>query len=273
MVPKLIMGTLILMLAMGCAGDPKQLQMRDTTVSTPEQEKAIKTVEFPNGTIFGGASKDQASTLAQIFVDSHNMAMQQFGKIIQTQEAVKDTQKSIQESQETLKKSTQGLEESNKKILDLGQRNFETAQRSLQILEQLSQKQGTGEITLFFPVGESKLKEKSLEYERLVQFVDFLSRESKGRKVLLVSIGSASAIGKKSWNLKLAQGRSEYPQGIIDKYLVNISHEFYKVYGTGDMYSPKGIPRKEHERYQHARLIAVFETNQVPILPDEPLKK
>jgi hypothetical protein len=270
---KLLTAALILMLGLGCAGDPKQLQMRDTTGSTPESEKATKTVELPKGTLFGGASTEQAGTLAQLFVDSHNMAMQQFGKIIQTQEALKETEKSILEGQEFLKTSTKGLEESNQKILDQGQKNLETAQKTLQLLEQISQKQGTWELTLFFNVGDTKFTEKSLEYERLVRFVDFLARESKGRKVLFVSIGSSSAFGKKSWNLKLAQMRAEYPKAIIDKYLVNIPHEFFRVYGTGDMYSPKGISKKERDRYQHTRLIALFEGSPVPALPEEPLKK
>jgi hypothetical protein len=268
---RLIIGLLIFLFAFGCAGDPQKLQMRDMT--SPDPDKGMKTVEFPKGTLSGKASKEQASTLAQMFVDSHNMAMQQFSKVIQTHEALKETPRSIQESQDMLKKSTQGLEQSNQKILSLTQQHLETAKKTLQLLEQLSKKQGTGEITLFFPIGETKLKEKSLEYERLIRFVDFLTRESKGRKVLVVSIGSSSAAGKKSWNLKLAQARAEYPQGIIDKYLVNIPHEYYKVYGTGDMYSPKSVPRKEHERYQHTRLSSGFETDQVPALPEEPVKK
>ena len=255
-----------MLLVMGCAGERKQLQMRDTTVGASEPEKGMKKVEFPNGTVFGGASKEQAGTLAQIFVASHNMAMQQFDKIIETQES---TQKTMREGQETIKKSTQDLQESNQKILSLAQKHQQTAERALQVLEQLSQKQGTGEITLFYPTGEKILNEKSFEYERLVRFIDFLARESKGRKVLLVSIGSASAIGKKSWNLKLAQGRAEYAKVVIDKYLVNIPHEYYKVYGSGDMYSPKGVSKQERERYQHTRLIAVFETDQVPALPEE----
>ncbi|MFH0789275.1 MAG: hypothetical protein V2B13_16885 [Pseudomonadota bacterium] len=270
---RLLTGVLILMVVIGCAGDPKQFQMRDMTGKSPDSEKATKTVELPKGTLFGGASTEQAGTLAQLFVDSHNMAMQQFGRIIQTQETLKETQKSIQEGQEFLKKSTKGLEESNQKILDQGQKNLETAQKTLQLLEQLSQKQGTGELTLFFNTGETTFHKKSLEYERLVRFVDFLARESKGRKVLFVSIGSSSAVGKKSWNLKLARIRAEYPQGIIEKYLVNIPHEFFKVYGTGDLYSPKGIPKKERERYQHTRLIALFDSSQVPALPEESLKK
>ena len=39
------------------------------------------------------------------------------------------------------------------------------------------------------------------------------------------------------------------------------------------MYSPKKATRKEHLRYQHNRLIAVYETDQVPAVPEEPLKK
>jgi len=263
---KLLAGTFLILLVIGCAGETKQLQMRDTTVGPSGPEKTMKTVEFPNGTVFGGASKQQAGALAQIFVTSHNMAMQQFDKVIETQES---TQKTIREGQETIKKSTRELEESNQKILSLAQKHQQTAERALHILQQLSQKQGIGEITLFYPTGEYTIKdEKSFEYWRLVRFIDFVGRESKGRKVLLISIGSASAIGKKSWNLKLAQARAEYPKTIIDKYLINIPHEYFKVYGSGDMYSPKGVSRQERERYQHTRLIAVFETDQVPLLPD-----
>jgi hypothetical protein len=274
---KRFLGVAILLFVMGCAGESKQVQISDSTVGAIESEKGPKTVEFPAGTVFGGASKEQATALARIFVEAHNMAMQQFGKIAATQESVKETQKetqkAIQESQDAMKKTAQGLEESNQKILGVAEKNLETAQKALRSLEQLSQKQGTGEITLFYPIGESKLTEKSLEYKRLVDFVDFLARESKGRKVLFVSIGSASAVGKRSLNMKLAQNRAEYPKPIIDKYLINIPHEYFKVYGIGDLYSPKVVSKNERDRYQHTRLIAVFETDQIPALPEEPAKK
>lgn len=265
---RLIPGVLILMLVIGCAGDPTKFQMQEGT----GPEKGVKTVELPKGTLLGGASTEQAVVLAQMFVDSHNMAMQQFGKVMQSQDSLKETQKSILESQDFLKKATQGLEESNQKILNLGQQHLETAQKTLQQLEQLSQKQGTGEITLFFSIGEAKITEKSLEFERMVRFVDFLARESKGRKILFISIGSSSAVGKKTWNMKLANARAEFPKAAIDKYLINIPHEFFKVYGTGDMYSPKGGNKKERERYQHTRLIAIFDTGQLPAVPQEPVK-
>lgn len=261
----------LLLLVAGCAGERKQLQMKDTAAGPSEPEKVVKKVEFPEGTVFGGASGEQAGALAQIFVTSHNMAMQQFDKVMEAQEA---TRKTVREGQEASQRSTRELEASNQKILSLAQKHQQTAERTLQALERLSHKQGTGEITLFYPTGEKTLSEKSFEYERLVRFIDFVARESKGRKVLLISIGSASAIGKKSWNLKLAHTRAEYPKEVIDKYLVNIPHEYFKVYGSGDMYSPKGVSRQERERYQHTRLIALFETDQVPPLPEEqPVKQ
>lgn len=213
----------------GCAGETKELHMQDVSGQT-------KTVVFPNGTVFGGASSDQASTLAEIFVDSHNQAMKELADI-----------KAI----------------SNK--------NLETSQKALQMLEQLSKNQGSGEITIFFPVGSSEIKKNSPEYQRLVSFSDYLSRESRGRKVLLITIGSASAFGDRKTNEKLAQKRSEAPADIMDQYLVNIPHQFYKVYGTGDIHSPKNVTMKEHQRYQHVRIIAFYETDQVPPLPEEPL--
>jgi hypothetical protein len=39
-----------------------------------------------------------------------------------------------------------------------------------------------------------------LQYQRLINFVDYLSRMSRGRKVLLLMIGSASATGNMSVN-------------------------------------------------------------------------
>jgi hypothetical protein len=267
---KRFIGAMLLLFVIGCAGESKQVQMKDMSANDSQSDKSTKTVEFPQGTVFGGASKEQATALAQIFVESHNMAMQQFGKIAETQQSIKEAQKAIKEGQDATKKS---LEESNQKILGLAEKNMEAAQKALQSLEQLSQKQGTGEVTIFYNIGESKLSEKSLEYKRLVDFVDFLARESKGRKVLLISIGSASAVGRKSTNMRLAQARAEYPKPIIDKYLINIPHENFKVYALGDLYSPKNVSKHERDRYQHTRLLAVFDTDQIPALPADPAKK
>lgn len=254
---RILFGSIVIIFILGCAGEVKELQMRDSSISK-DVGSGMKTGIFPNGTVFGGASKEQASALAQIFVDSHNMAMKEL-------EEIKDVSKKSREDLEIIKKSTQKIEETT-------QKNLETAQMALKMLEQLSKRQGTGEITLFFPVGSSVLSKGSLEYERLVNFVDYLSRESKGRKVLLISIGSASAFGDKKINHKLAKKRSEVPIEVVDKYLVNVPHEFFRVYSTGDFYSPKNVTMKKHQRYQHARIVAFYETDQIPSLPEEPLK-
>jgi hypothetical protein len=222
-------------------------------------------VEFPIGTWTGAASKEQASTLAQVFVDSHNMAMLEFSRI---QESMKANQASLQGSTQRLEEAAQQLKETNREILELAKEHQKTAQTTLKRIEDLSRNQGTGEITLFYPTGASTLRVNSAEYNRLVQFADYLGRESKGRKILFVSLGSASAFGSKKVNNKLAKNRAEFPQTVIDKYLINSPHEYYKVYGTGDLYSPKGIPQKEHQRYQHARLIAFYETDLLPKLPE-----
>jgi hypothetical protein len=79
-------------------------------------------------------------------------------------------------------------------------------------------------------------------------------------------IGSASATGSMSVNQKLSQERSQAPEPIIDQYLVNVPHQFFKVYGLGDMYAPKNVSLREDEAYQNVRIIAVYDTNQIPAL-------
>ena len=152
--------------------------------------------------------------------------------------------------------------EHEKQLDATAQKTLEAAQRNLEILEDMSHRLGAGEITLFFPVGSANLE--SAERERLVNFADFLSRESRGRKILFVSIGSASSFGNYKTNMLLAQKRSEAPMDVLDKYLINVPHDFHKVYGTGDLYSPKKVKMKEHQRYQNARLIAVFDASELP---------
>jgi hypothetical protein len=112
------------------------------------------------------------------------------------------------------------------------------------MIEQLSNQQGTGEITLFFPTGSHELRQGSEQDTRLITFLDYLSRESRER---------AAA-----------------PEPIIDQYLVNIPHQFFKVYGLGDTYVPKTTTLTQEQRYQNVRIIAVYQTDQVPVLPTAP---
>jgi outer membrane protein OmpA-like peptidoglycan-associated protein len=221
-----ILGVVVTVALAGCAGQTEQLSMQSPTGQAPQS------VTFPNGTVFGGASGREASTLAQIMVDANNNNMHEFGKV---------------EASET--------------------KNLQTSQQALAMIEQLSQQQGTGEITLFFPTGTAHLRQGTMEYQRLVTFLDYLSRESRGRKVLFLLIGSASATGNRAQNERLSQERSQAPEPIIDQFLVNVPHQYFKVYGLGDTYSPKHVPLTQEQRYQNVRIIAVFDTDQVPVLP------
>ncbi len=220
-----VLGVVMAAMLAGCAGQPQQF-----VVQQPDEQKP-QTVTFPNGTTFGGASGTQASSLAQLVVDSNNNNMKEYEQI-------------------------QGTES----------KNLQTSQQALGMLEQLSQQQGTGEITLFFPTGSATLPSSGLQYDRLVNFLDYLSRDSRGRKVLFVMIGSASATGSMSINQKLSQERSQAPEPIINQYLVNVAHQFYKVYSLGDMYAPKNVTLQEDQRYQNVRIVAVYDTNQIPAL-------
>jgi hypothetical protein len=96
----------------GCAGPTEQLSMQRPPQGS--QPQVPQSITFSNGTTFGGASGRQATELAQIIVDANNM---------------RDYQQ------------LQGTEN----------KNLQTSQQALSMLEQLSNQQGTGQITLFFP--------------------------------------------------------------------------------------------------------------------------
>src|SRR5678815_4223323 len=119
-----ILGIVMAVMLAGCAGQPQQF-----VVQQPDEQKP-QTITFPNGTVFGGASGSQASTLAQLVVDSNNNSMKDY---------------------ESLQGTTS--------------KNLQTSQQALSMLEQLSDQQGTGQITLFFPTGSASLGSSGLQYD------------------------------------------------------------------------------------------------------------
>jgi len=242
-----VFSILIAFMLAGCQPPPQQFYMQ------APGEGPMQPVTFPNGTMFGGASNKQASSLADIMVKSNNNNMKEFG----------DLQTMASKNQQTMREALQMLSQQKA----TGAKNLQTSHQALQMLERLSQQQGTGEITLFFPSGSGRLPTSGFQYDRLVNFLDFLSRDSRGRKVLFVMIGSASATGNLAVNQRLSRERAEAPEPIINQYLVSVPHEFYKVYGVGDAYSPKNSTLQEDQRYQNVRVIAVYETDQIPRLP------
>lgn len=181
----------------GCAQPPPQ----QFVMQQPDEQKP-QTITFPNGTTFGGASGSQASTLAQLVVDSNNNNMKDFEQL-------------------------QGT----------ASKNLQTSQQALRMLEQLSQQQGTGEITLFFPTAQPAYHPAACNTTGSSISWITSPANSRGRKVLFLLIGSASATGSLAINEKLSRERSQAPEPIIEQYLVNVPHQFYKVYGLGDMYA------------------------------------
>lgn len=198
-----------------------------------------KQVTMPKSTWTGAASGEQANALAKTVVESNNNTMKKFDEVNGKLDKLQET----------------------------ASQDLETSKQALAKLEQLSNQQGTGEMTLFFKTGSSKLDQS--QYQRLVRFLDYISVKSHGRKIILLSIGSASATGNPKMNKKLSTARSEAPLPVINKYLVNVPHEFYKVTGIGDMYSPKDASSDVHLRYQNVRVIAAYNTGDMPQVPEE----
>jgi hypothetical protein len=104
----------------GCAGQPETVTLQQP--SGPPQQ-----VTVPKATITGAASGAQADALAQAVVDANNNTMRQF-----------DAENGRLD-----------------KIQAADNRDYQTAQQTLAKLEQLSNEQGAGQITLFFKSGPS----------------------------------------------------------------------------------------------------------------------
>jgi outer membrane protein OmpA-like peptidoglycan-associated protein len=212
----------------GCAGQPTTVVMDGPA---PQQ---VQTTTVPKGTFLGGASAGEATALAQLVATSNNNTMQAFERVGGQMNQLQAT-----ESQE-----------------------LKSSQEALAKLEQLSLRQGAGEITLFYAEGSAKLDQ--FQYQRLVNFLDYISREAAGRKVILVSVGSASAVGSAAINRRLSHERAEAPLPVIGQYLVNIPHQMFKVSSVGDMYVPKHAAASVEARYQSVRLIAAYDAAQLP---------
>jgi outer membrane protein OmpA-like peptidoglycan-associated protein len=203
-----------------CAGQPQTYTMN------PGQS-----VTVPKGTLTGAASAGEANALAQLVVDGNNNAMAGFDRMNGDLSQLQATE-------------TQALQDS---------------QNALTKLEQLSEQQGSGSITLFFSEGSAFINQE--QQQRLIRFLDYLSRENRGRNVILVSVGSASAVGPASVNRQLSIQRSQAPLATINMYLVNTPHSFYKVSAVGDMYAPKDASTQVNERYQNVRIVAAYGGN------------
>ena len=210
-----------------CATQPETVTIQSP--GAPPQQ-----VTMPKSTWTGAASGARADARAKEVVDANASTMKQFDQVDGRLDRLQ---------------TTSGKE-------------LQTAQQALDQLEQLSNEQGSEQITIFFKTGSTEIDQFQLQ--RLVTFLDYLSRDSRGRTVILVSISSASATGNAQINKTLSIERSEAPLLIINQYLVNVPHKFYKVTGIGDMYAPKNASLQVEERYQSVRIIATYTASNLP---------
>jgi len=177
----------------------------------------------------GAASVGDATALATMIQDSNNNVMTAYDRV--------NGQMNNLQASET--------------------KDLQTSEQALAKLEQLSNQQGSGQITLFFAEGSSTLSAE--QSQRLIAFLDYISRDAHGRKVILVSLGSASAVGNPAFNKKLSVERGQAPIPVINQYLVNISHQVFKVSGVGEMYAPKRASAQVDARYQSVQIIAAYD--------------
>ncbi len=211
-----------MLLLAACAGEPQTYTMNSG-----------QSVTMPKGTMTGAASVGDANALAQMVANGNSNAMQQFDKLGGDMVRMQATQN----------------------------QELQNSQAALTKLEQLSDQQGSGQITLFFAEGSAQLNQE--QQQRLIRFLDYISRESAGREVIMVSVGSASAVGPAAVNRKLSMERSQSPLPTISQYLVNTPHEFYKVSSVGDMYAPKDASAEVAQRYQNVRIVAAYDKAQL----------
>jgi archaellum component FlaC len=257
--------------------------LADENLATSERLDVLSQMASENAARSDAGARESQATLKK--VDEEVARVEAGEKRLETQvqgvgadvgkvdASVQRLDASVQKVDASVQKVAAGtarLEEGQKRLEEAAQKNYDQTRMVIEAFEKVARHQGTGELTVFFPVSSAAIEKGSLEYRRIVEFTDWLAREARGRKLMFVSVGSASATGPKAVNERLAKARSEAPLAVIDRYLVNLPHEYVRIYGTGDLYSPKDVTRKEHERYQHARLIAFYEKGQEPALPEPP---
>lgn len=254
--------------AIGAAGDRAAAGVGRVEETAAKIESIVRDVQTDAKRAVGGQKvieqtvKKVADELGEVAVAVRAVE----AAAVRTDAAVKK----LAEGEARLEEGQKRAEETAARTLDTSQKTYDATRMIIEAFEKVAKRQGTGEVTVFYPVASSRIERGSLQHDRLVAFVDWLARESRGRRIMFVSVGSASAFGPKELNERLARARSEAPLALIDQYLVNTPHEYVRIYGTGDAYSPRGVKLEEHQRWQHARLIAFYERGQEPALPEAP---
>jgi len=199
---------------------------------------ANQAVSLPDGTEISNLSDMRVSELANLMKDSCDRAME----VLKEQAA--------QGSPETSTGSYMT--------------HMKTARKIIELLQKRSQSIGPGYITVQFPKGSSQLFSNSFELERLKVFLRYISKDSHGRKVDFILVGTEpfQMSGSKIGMGILAKKRVESIIQIVNRNLANIPHKFYKAYCSGDIlnlnHEKKGEP--SHNVY----VVAIYDGTMGP---------
>ncbi|OGR11148.1 MAG: hypothetical protein A2097_04005 [Desulfobacula sp. GWF2_41_7] len=217
-------------LSIGCTGSQHSVQ---NTSPSPAPSQAVHPSSPPRETV---------TARADHFATSYNQA--------------------IQDKEDLNNAASANDHQRSQDLIRSYNKNMNASRDSYQILMEIAQKQGTGDITIFFPTNSSVIPENDLQYTRLIRYLDSLEKNNHGKKLVFVIIGSASSTGEENHNMNLSMRRANAPVPIIDHYLVNVLHSFHKVYGIGEAHSPKEVPDDINKRYQFVRIMALYDDIQ-----------
>ena len=228
-----------------------------TPIKTYEKKLEIKS-EMPKGDLLGRASRQQARATSGPAPDPPN---DQSAK-------TKEHSENVNAFGDNIKKAAHVTEKKfNKEVTAPNNSKLGKAENRIKPLEDHSSLKDRSEITIFFPQDRAILLKGAPEHNRLNSFADSISREAGGKKLFFALMGSASAKGDSDYNRRLSLRRAEFVKKVLDGLLVNVPHEFHKVYGLGDSMSPKVEDKETNEKYQSVRIIAVYDIKEFPERP------
>jgi hypothetical protein len=138
------------------------------------------------------------------------------------------------------------------------------SQESLDELLRIARRQGSGELTLFFPWNSARLRPGSDQHDRYVRFLDRVAFEAHGREVVLVAIGSAGDWKKDDWNDTLADRRASVVRLPAKRHLLHVPHRWLRVDGAGSTLAPG---EAKGRTWRHVRVLAVYDEGDLPPLP------
>lgn len=137
-------------------------------------------------------------------------------------------------------------------------------QQDLEALLEIAARQGTGEVTLFFPWARDVMPTYTRRYERLERWLDNLVLQSRGRPIQFVLVASAADWKNDKWNRTEAENRLHSVRKVISRQLLHVPHRYDRTI----VMDPSARPVDSKARpWRHVRVIAYYRDDQRPALP------